>query len=55
MHPVVTYSSTYVPALPNTGFQPTIAAALTVAALLVVAAAVFVAPFVRKTLVSIFK
>jgi hypothetical protein len=44
----VTVTPTYIPRLPNTGFEPQNGAAAATAAVLLIAAALFALPYVRK-------
>lgn len=45
----VTYTQSYVPTLPNTGFEPISGGALAFAIVLLTAAGIFLFPYVRKT------
>ena len=46
-------TTNYVPALPNTGFEPLSATQIAFALIVLLAAGIFVAPYVRKTFVAI--
>lgn len=51
--PSIEISSAYIPALPNTGFEPLSASILAFTAVVLIAAGVFVYPYVRKAFISI--
>jgi len=51
--PNITYSATYVPALPNAGFAPLTPGMFVLSAVLLITAGAFILPYVRKTITSL--
>ncbi len=51
--PATALTATYIPALPNTGFEPLSATQIAFALVVLIAVGIFVAPYVRKTFAAI--